>query len=44
MNKLTIMQIKEVELQFIMRIFLGIRIEENYENGKRVSKHNYDST
>ena len=30
----------DVDFQFLMRIFLGIRIEENYENDERISKHN----
>ena len=33
----------EVDLQLLMRIFLGIRIEENHENDKILSNHNYGS-
>ena len=34
-NKLRIKQIIEEDLQLLMRIFLGIRTKESYENDKR---------
>ena len=43
MNKFRVMQIIEADLQLLMRIFLRLRIEENYEDDKRMSKHNYGS-
>ena len=42
-NKRRIIQTIEADLQLLMSTYLGIRIEENYENDKRMSKHNYGS-
>ena len=39
-NKLRVIQIIEADLQLLMRIFLGLRMSEHYENDKRTSKHN----
>ena len=41
MSKLRIKQIIEVDLKLLMRIFLGIRTEYNYENEKIISKHDH---
>ena len=43
MNKLRVMQMIEDDLKFPMRIFLGLRIENNYETDRRTSKHNHGS-
>ena len=40
-NKLIVMQIIEADLQLLMRIFLGLRISDEYSNDRRTSKHNY---
>jgi len=37
------MTIIEAYLQLLMRIFLGIIIEDNFENDRRILKHNYGS-
>ena len=42
-NKISILHVIKEDLTFLMKIFLGIRIEENYENDKKISKHNYGS-
>ena len=36
-------QIIEADLQLLMRIFLGLRIERKLEKDKRLSKHNHGS-
>ena len=41
-NKLRVAQIIEVDIQLLMT-FLGMRIEENYENDNRMSKCNHGS-
>ena len=41
-NELGIMQIIEVKLKLTMREFLGMREEENYQNGARMSNHDCD--
>ena len=42
-NKLRVIQIIEADLQLLMRIFLGLRIAENYENERRIFNNNYGS-
>ena len=42
-SKLRVMQITETHLQSLMREFLRFRIKENYENEKRILKHDYGS-
>ena len=40
-NKLRDMKIIEAYLQLLMRIFLGLRISDNYKNDMIMSEHNY---
>ena len=42
-NKLRVIQTIDADLQLTMRIFLGSRIAENYENDDRMSNHDYGS-
>ena len=42
-NKLRSVQTIETDLQLLIRMFLGLRIADDYENYRRVSKHNYGS-
>ena len=42
-NKLRVMKIIEADFQPLMRMFLGIRIVDYYENDRRKSEHNYGS-
>ena len=42
-NKLRTTKIIDVDLKLLMVTFLGTRTQEDYENDKRKSKHNYGS-
>ena len=39
-KKLRSMQITEADLQLMMQMFLGLRVNEKIERDKRLSKHN----
>ena len=42
-NKLRVMQISEAYFQLLMRIFLRLRIKENYEDDEIILKYDYGS-
>ena len=42
-NELKITQIIEADFQLLMKFFLGLRIADDYENDRIMSKHNYGS-
>ena len=42
-NKLIVMQTIGADLQLLMRMFLGLRASDDYENDIRISKHNHGS-
>jgi hypothetical protein len=43
LKKLRILEMIEADLQLVMRVFLGIRMNDRIEMDSRVSKYNYGS-
>ena len=43
MNKLRMIELIDADSGLLMRIFLGLRIEEGYEKDKKLPKHDHGS-